>query len=90
MKPAINTQWRVARLASRNVNISSRHFAWQESPIPELRDGEFLVKTICLAPAPAQRGYLEPGYSDFLPALAVGERPPGGGPPGRRPPDDGR
>ena len=73
MQPAVNARWCVAHLPTRDEDISSRHFAWQECRIPELQDGEFLVKTLCLAPAPAQRGYLEPGYSDFLPALAPGE-----------------
>jgi len=41
MQPAVNARWCVARLPTRDEDISSRHFAWQECRIPELQDGEF-------------------------------------------------
>jgi hypothetical protein len=41
--------------------------------VPEPADGEFLVRTICLAPGPAQRGYIDKDHVEFLGNVPVGE-----------------
>ena len=68
-----NRQWRVARPPAVGELIGPEHFDWIEAPVDEPGDGEFLVRTICLAPGPAQRGYLDPSRADFLGTVQVGE-----------------
>lgn len=69
----VNRQWRVARYPDKDELIGKVHFRWTHEPVPEPQDGEFLVRTICLAPVPAQRGYLEKSHNSFLENLAIGE-----------------
>jgi NADPH-dependent curcumin reductase CurA len=69
---AINRQWRVARYPRPDETIGPQHFEWTSEPMPEPADGEFLVRTICLAPGPAQRGYLEKSHHSFLENLECG------------------
>jgi hypothetical protein len=68
-----NRQWRVARYPRREEVIGREHFEWREEPVPVPADGEFLVRTLCLAPVPAQRGYLEQSHGAFLENIAVGD-----------------
>ena len=67
-----NRCWRVARYPEPGEAFSAGLFDWREDPIPEPDDGEFLVKTICLAPGPAQRGYVTKGHEQLLDKVAVG------------------
>jgi len=69
----VNRQWRVARYPEPHELIGSAHFTWTEEAVPEPGDGEFLVRTICLAPVPAQRGYLEQSHRGFLEQLPIGD-----------------
>ena len=69
----MNRQWRVARYPRPDEVIGPEHFAWTTEPVAEPADGEFLVRTICLAPVPAQRGYLEKSHHSFLENLPLGE-----------------
>lgn len=73
MTSGVNRQWRVARYPKKEEMISADHFDWTSEPIPEPADGEFLVRTLCLAPVPAQRGYLEKSHHSFLENLPIGE-----------------
>lgn len=73
MPSGTNRQWRVARYPKREEVIGPDHFDWTSEPIPEPEDGEFLVRTICLAPVPAQRGYLEMSHNSFLENIAIGD-----------------
>ena len=73
MNLGVNRQWRVARYPKREEVIGPDHFDWTSEQIPEAGDGEFLVRTICLATGPAQRGYLEPKYNSFLQTLSIGD-----------------
>ncbi|MDP7154441.1 MAG: NADP-dependent oxidoreductase, partial [Gammaproteobacteria bacterium] len=66
MTADVNRQWRVARYPKKEEVISPDHFDWTSEAIPEPEDGQFLVRTICLAPVPAQRGYLEKSHNSFL------------------------
>jgi NADPH-dependent curcumin reductase CurA len=69
----MNRQWRVARYPARDEVIGPEHFSWVSAPAPEAGEDEFLVRTICLATGPAQRGYLEPDHHAFLQAVPIGE-----------------
>jgi NADPH-dependent curcumin reductase CurA len=73
MQSGTNRQWRVARYPKREEVIGPDHFDWTSEPIPKPGDGEFLVRTICLAPVPAQRGYLEKSHNSFLENIAIGD-----------------
>lgn len=70
-----NHQWRVARYPKADEVLSAAHFEWTAAPAPAPGPGEFLVRTLCLAPGPAQRGYLDQRQNDFygevLPVGAV-------------------
>jgi len=68
-----NRQWRVARYPRPDEPISPALFTWTSKPVRQPEDGEFLVRTICLAPVPAQRGYLEKSHHSFLENLPLGE-----------------
>lgn len=68
-----NRLWRIARYPRRDEPISADLFTWTAEPVPVPAEGQFLVRTLCLAPVPAQRGYLEPGHNDFLQNVPVGE-----------------
>ena len=69
-----NRQWRVAGYPRPDEPVGLQHFDWISESMPEPADGEFLVRTICLAPGPAQRGYLEKSQSAFFgEPIPVGE-----------------
>lgn len=49
----INRQWRVAR---RPVgNATSKDFQYTEAPVPEIEDGQVLLKTLYLGLVPIMR-----------------------------------
>ncbi len=73
MNSGVNRQWRVARYPKKEEVISPDHFDWTSESVPEAGAGEFLVRTICLATGPAQRGYLEPDHSAFLQTVPIGD-----------------
>lgn len=61
-----NRQWRVAGYPEASEPIGEQHFELGSEKIPEPGDNEFLVRTICIAPGPAQRGYLDARYGGFF------------------------
>jgi len=73
MTADVNRQWRVARYPKQEEIIGPEHFDWTSEPIPQPEDGEFLVRTLCLAPVPAQRGYLEKSHNSFLGNIEIGD-----------------
>ena len=73
MAHALNRQWRVARYPIAGEPITTELFTWTEEPLPEPGDGEFLVRTICLAPGPAQRGYIQEDHRSFAGLVPIGE-----------------
>lgn len=73
MKKSVNRQWRVARYPTLEEVIGAEHFEWTSEPVPDPADGEFLVRTICLAPIPAQRGYLTEQPNSFLQSIPIGD-----------------
>jgi NADPH-dependent curcumin reductase len=56
-----NRAWRVARLPAPGEAVHAGLFELRREPVPEPGDGECLVRTLCLAPGPAQRAYLTRG-----------------------------
>lgn len=48
-KPSSNRQWRVARYLQPGEAVSAELFDWVTGPVPDPGDGEFLVRTVCLA-----------------------------------------
>ena len=74
MNSPVNRQWRVARYPQPGEAVSRELFEWTSGPVAEPDEGEFLVRTACLAPGPAQRGYLAEAPPDaFLQPVAVGD-----------------
>lgn len=51
--------------------VEPRHFRWVEEPVPELADGELLVRVLYLSCDPTQRGWL--ARDTYLPAVKIGE-----------------
>jgi NADPH-dependent curcumin reductase CurA len=73
MSERVNRQWRVARYLEPGEMPGEDQFEWVQGEVPEPGEEEFLVQVACLAPGPAQRGYLLPGRGDFLPLVKPGE-----------------
>ena len=70
MKNALNHQF---RLASRPAGMVGReHFDYVEEPVPDLKEGEALVKILCISLDPAMRGWMNEGRS-YVPPVALGE-----------------
>ncbi len=66
----INRRW---VLTSRpQTTVSPRNFELQQSPLPDLREGEFLVRNHYLSFEPAQRGWLN-DVPSYIPPVAIGE-----------------
>ncbi|MGH7896494.1 MAG: NADP-dependent oxidoreductase [Candidatus Binatia bacterium] len=63
---------RVWVLTSRPKGMPGRdNFELREQPIPEIRDGEFLVRNLYLSCDPTQRGWME--RDTYVPAVQIGE-----------------
>jgi NADPH-dependent curcumin reductase len=61
------------RLAARPEGMVGReHFDYVEEPLPELRDGEVLVKVLYVSLDPAMRGWMNEGRS-YVPPVGIGE-----------------
>ena len=66
MREDINLQWRIA--ARPEGNVKETDFELAEEDIPEIADGEFLLRTLYLGVRPVMRMYMQ-----GLPA--AGEKP---------------
>jgi len=64
-----NRQWRLAVRPS--GMIEDRNFRWTVEPIPEIADGEILVRNLYLSLDPTQRGWLS--RDTYLPAVKIDE-----------------
>ncbi|MGE0132182.1 MAG: NADP-dependent oxidoreductase [Blastocatellales bacterium] len=65
MTQKINHQW---RLAARPVgNIKESDFQWAEEPVPELKDGQVLIRNLYLSLDPANRGWVREEGSYMAP-----------------------
>ncbi len=65
-----NRQWRVARHVQPGETVGIDNFELVEAEVPELKDNEFLVRTLMLGTSPAQRGYIDPTRPDIV---AIGD-----------------
>jgi NADPH-dependent curcumin reductase len=73
MTERINHQW---RLISRPVGeLTEANFQWMEEAVPELQDGQVLVRSLFLSLDPANRGWVREGgsYREEIPLGAVME-----------------
>jgi len=65
----VNEQW---RLAARPIGrVKETDFEWREEPIPELADGQILVRNVYLSPDPTNRVWMDP-IETYLPMLQLG------------------
>ncbi len=69
MTALVNRQWLLARRPSGLV--SEADFKWNEAAVPELADGQVLVRTLCLSCDPTQRGWMS--IDTYLPKVELGE-----------------
>jgi NADPH-dependent curcumin reductase CurA len=51
--------------------VTRENFTWKEEPVPQLRDGQFLVRNLWLSCDPTQRGWME--RDTYIPAIPIGE-----------------
>ncbi|HKA51709.1 MAG TPA: NADP-dependent oxidoreductase [Candidatus Dormibacteraeota bacterium] len=65
----MNRQWLLARRPQGMVSADDFHLV--EQPIPELSDGQVLVRNLYLSCDPAQRGWI--GHDTYLPAVKLGD-----------------
>jgi NADPH-dependent curcumin reductase CurA len=71
MAQRINHQWRLA--ARPEGNLKESDFRWNEEPVPELQDGQVLIRNLYLSLDPANRGWVREGgsYMAEIPLGAV-------------------
>jgi len=70
MTERINRQW---LLASRPVGmVSASDFEFKQAPIPELADGQYLVRNLYISLDPTMRGWMEDRAS-YMPPVSIGE-----------------
>ena len=75
MTQRTNRQW---RLAARPVGVfKDSDFRWSEEPVPELKEGEFLVHNLYLSLDPTNRGWANE-TDTYLPAVKLGDVMRGG------------
>src|SRR5512135_64172 len=70
MRNDLNRRW-VLQSRPRGA-IEPDTFKWEEVPIPQLRDGEFLVRNLWLSFDPAQRGWIN-DVASYVPPVQLGE-----------------
>jgi NADPH-dependent curcumin reductase len=67
---AVNHQFRLA--ARPDGMVGPEHFDYVEEPLPELADGQVLVKNAYISLDPAMRGWMSEGRS-YIPPVQIGE-----------------
>ena len=69
MPQLVNRQW---ILRSRPVGaLAENCFEWRETPVPEVKDGEVLVRNLVLSFDPTQRGWMT--MDSYVPMIPLGE-----------------
>ena len=66
----INRQWLLAKRPYGAVNQDN--FEYREVPVPEISDGEVLVRNLYLSFDPTQRGWME-NRESYMPPVRIGE-----------------
>jgi NADPH-dependent curcumin reductase CurA len=74
MANKINHQWRLA--ARPEGLIKETDFTWTEQPVPDLQDGQILVRNLYLSLDPTMRGWAM--RDTYLPAVPIGDVMRGG------------
>ena len=69
MRERMNRQWLLARRP--NGMVTADDFELVDRPVPELTDGQVLVRNLYLSCDPTQRGWV--GRDTYLPAVKIGE-----------------
>jgi hypothetical protein len=70
MTERINRQWLLAR---RPVGmVSASDFEFKQEPVPELADGQYLVRNLYISLDPTMRGWMEDRES-YMPPVSIGE-----------------
>jgi NADPH-dependent curcumin reductase len=64
-----NRRWILA--ARPKGRVGREHFAWREEPVPEIGEGEFLLRNLWLSCDPAQRAWME--MDTYVPAIPLGD-----------------
>src|SRR5450755_2138466 len=64
-----NRRWLLA--ARPTGAIEDKYFDWVMEPVPEINDGEMLVRVLYLSCDPTQRGWLS--RDTYMPAVKIGE-----------------
>jgi NADPH-dependent curcumin reductase CurA len=67
---AVNHQFRLA--ARPDGMVGAEHFDYVEEPLPELSDGQVLIKNAYISLDPAMRGWMAEGRS-YIPPVQIGE-----------------
>jgi NADPH-dependent curcumin reductase len=64
-----NRQWVLS--ARPKEMVERENFEWREEPVPQVGEGEFLVRNLWLSCDPAQRAWME--IDTYIPVLPLGE-----------------
>ena len=75
MADRTNRQWVLASRPHGMVDPSN--FEWREAPVPEVGDGQFLVRNLYLSLDPAMRGWMT-DMPSYVPPVEIGEVMRGG------------
>jgi NADPH-dependent curcumin reductase CurA len=65
----VNRQWRLVRRPRGMVKETD--FTWTEGPVPEVGEGQVLVRNLFLSMDPTQRGWM--ARDTYIPAMAIGD-----------------
>lgn len=77
MANRINRQWRLAARPDREATPEAEHFTFEQAPVPEIGDGEALVRTIYLSLDPTQRLWMSE-MDQYMPPVGIGDVMRGG------------
>lgn len=77
MPNRINRQWRLAARPDREAGPAEEHFRHEQSPVPEIGDGQVLVHTIYLSLDPTQRLWMS-DMDQYMEPVAIGDVMRGG------------
>jgi len=77
MANRVNRQWRLATRPDRESGAGEDHFTLETAPVPDIADGEVLVRTIYLSLDPTQRLWMS-DMDQYMEPVAVGDVMRGG------------
>jgi NADPH-dependent curcumin reductase CurA len=77
MPNRINRQWRLATRPEREAGPAEDHFRLEQAPVPEIANGQVLVRTVYLSLDPTQRLWMSE-MDQYMEPVAVGDVMRGG------------